>query len=76
MSGLHMRAISHAFGSNRVLSGVSVFVPPGELVCLLGPSGCGKTTLLRLAAGLEHLQTGQVEIDGRIVAEDDEKTGR
>ena len=52
MSGLHMRAISHAFGSNKVLSGVSVFVAPGELVCLLGPSGCGKTTLLRLAAGL------------------------
>jgi iron(III) transport system ATP-binding protein len=69
MSGLHMRAISHAFGSNRVLSGVSVFVAPGELVCLSGPSGCGKTTLLRLAAGLEHLQTGQVEIDGRIVAD-------
>ncbi|MEX0694980.1 MAG: ABC transporter ATP-binding protein [Rhodospirillales bacterium] len=69
MNGLHMRAISHAFGIHEVLSGVSVYVAPGELVCLLGPSGCGKTTLLRLAAGLEHLQTGQVEIDGRIVAD-------
>jgi len=69
MSGLHLRAISHAFGSNQVLSGVSVFVAPGELVCLLGPSGCGKTTLLRLAAGLETLQTGQVEINGHVVAE-------
>lgn len=44
-------------------------VAPGELVCLLGPSGCGKTTLLRLAAGLEELQTGQVEIDGKLVAD-------
>ncbi len=69
MSGLHMRAISHAYGSHKVLSGVSVFVVPGELVCLLGPSGCGKTTLLRLAAGLEHLQTGQIEIAGRVVAD-------
>lgn len=69
MSGLHLRAISHAFGPNKVLNGVSVFVAPGELVCLLGPSGCGKTTLLRLAAGLEALQTGQVEIDGRVVGD-------
>lgn len=69
MSSLHLRAISHAFGSNQVLSGVSVFVAPGELVCLLGPSGCGKTTLLRLAAGLETLQTGQVEINGKVVAD-------
>jgi iron(III) transport system ATP-binding protein len=69
MSGLHMRAISHAFGSHKVLSGVSLSVAPGELICLLGPSGCGKTTLLRLAAGLEHLQTGQVEIAGRVVAD-------
>lgn len=69
MSGLHLRAISHAFGSNQVLNDVSVTVAPGELVCLLGPSGCGKTTLLRLAAGLENLQTGQVEIDGTLVGD-------
>ncbi len=69
MSGLHLSAISHAFGSHKVLSEVSVFAAPGELVCLLGPSGCGKTTLLRLAAGLETLQTGQVEINGTVVAD-------
>lgn len=69
MSGLNLRAISHAFGSNQVLNNVSVSVEPGELVCLLGPSGCGKTTLLRLAAGLEALQAGQVEIDGEVVAD-------
>ena len=69
LSGLNLRAISHAFGSNQVLNNVSVSVEPGELVCLLGPSGCGKTTLLRLAAGLEALQAGQVEIDGEVVAD-------
>lgn len=71
MSGLNLRAISHAFGSNQVLDSVSVSVEPGELVCLLGPSGCGKTTLLRLAAGLEPLQAGTVEIDGEVVADAD-----
>ena len=71
MSGLNLRAISHAFGSNQVLNSVSVSVEAGELVCLLGPSGCGKTTLLRLAAGLETIQAGTVEIDGEVVADAD-----
>lgn len=69
MSGLYLRGISHSYGRHQVLDGVTVVVEPGELVCLLGPSGCGKTTLLRLAAGLEHLQTGQVEINGVMVAD-------
>ena len=69
MSDLHLEAISHAFGDNQVLSGVSVNVAAGELVCLLGPSGCGKTTLLRLAAGLEPLQKGQIKINDVLVAD-------
>lgn len=67
--GLHMLNVSHAFGDNTVVSGVSVFVEPGELVCLLGPSGCGKTTLLRLAAGLEDLQVGRITIGEDTVAD-------
>ena len=70
MSGLHLNNVSHAYDNrNPVLSGISVFVAPGELVCLLGPSGCGKTTLLRVAAGLELLQVGQVTIAEKVVAE-------
>ena len=69
IDGLHMLNVSHAFGDKRVVNGVSVFVQPGELVCLLGPSGCGKTTLLRLAAGLEELQTGRITIGEEIVAD-------
>jgi ABC-type Fe3+/spermidine/putrescine transport system ATPase subunit len=47
---------------------VSLAVHEGEIVCLLGPSGCGKTTLLRLIAGLETPDAGEVWFDGRNVA--------
>ena len=40
-------------------------VGDGEMVVLLGPSGCGKTTLLRAATGLQPLDAGQIELDGR-----------
>jgi iron(III) transport system ATP-binding protein len=68
-NSLHLNNVSHAFGPHTVLSGVSIFVAPSETVCLLGPSGCGKTTLLRIAAGLEVLQTGQVTIGSRLVGQ-------
>jgi len=69
MTGLAMRGISHAFGTQKVLNDVSIQVEQGLVACLLGPSGCGKTTLLRIAAGLEPLQQGRVEIGDRIVAD-------
>ena len=69
MDALAFDAVSHHYGSLKALDDVSLAVAPGELVCLLGPSGCGKTTALRIAAGLETLQTGRVLIDGRTVAD-------
>jgi len=63
-----MVGIHHAYGLTSVLDNISLTVPAGELVCLLGPSGCGKTTLLRIAAGLERLQSGTVTIDEEVVA--------
>ncbi len=71
--GLRFASVSHAYDGVPVLRDISIAVGAGEIVCLLGPSGCGKTTLLRLAAGLERLQTGRVEIGGRVVA--DARTG-
>jgi sulfonate transport system ATP-binding protein len=49
----------------EALSDVSLDVRPGELISLIGPSGCGKTTLMRLIAGLDKPQSGELFIDGQ-----------
>ncbi len=54
----------------EAVKGVSFVLEPGEIICLLGPSGCGKTSLLRLAAGAERPDSGQVTLDDRVVAGD------
>jgi sulfate transport system ATP-binding protein len=56
--------ISKSFGEFRALSDVTVTIAPGKLTALLGPSGGGKSTLLRIIAGLETPDAGQVRIDG------------
>lgn len=68
MTALQFDSVSHRYGTTLAVDGLSLAVEPGELVCLLGPSGCGKTTALRLAAGLEPLQQGQILIGGEVVA--------
>jgi len=68
MTGLQILNLHHAFDKTPVIRGVSLNVAPGEMVCLLGPSGCGKTTLLRIAAGLEPVQQGDIFISGNHVA--------
>ena len=61
---IQVRNIHKRFGSFVALDDVSLDFPTGELVALLGPSGCGKTTLLRVIAGLESADSGQVLLDG------------
>jgi iron(III) transport system ATP-binding protein len=56
--------VTKTFGRFVALEDVSLKVFPGELVCILGPSGCGKTTLLRIIAGLEEQNVGQVFLKG------------
>jgi spermidine/putrescine transport system ATP-binding protein len=46
------------------VDGIDLEVPPGEFFTLLGPSGCGKTTTLRLIAGFERPDEGQILLDG------------
>ena len=57
---LSIRGLNKWFGSNHVVKDLSIDVEPSEFLVLLGPSGCGKTTALRIIAGLEEADSGQV----------------
>lgn len=61
---LSLKNISKTFGSTQAVADVSLNVEPGEFVGLLGPSGCGKTTTLRMIAGLEKPDSGEIEFEG------------
>ena len=65
---LDVRAVSKSFGSNQVVREVSLEVERGELFALLGPSGCGKTTVLRMIAGFETPDRGEVLLGGKNIA--------
>ena len=65
MAFLEIKNITKRFDKQVALNNVVAEIKKGELVCILGPSGCGKTTLLRIIAGLETANSGQVFIDGK-----------
>lgn len=68
-SGLSLRNVEKKFKDVGAANGVSFDLPKGRLMALLGPSGCGKTTTLRLVAGFERLDAGEIYIGGRTVAD-------
>jgi ABC-type Fe3+/spermidine/putrescine transport system ATPase subunit len=70
MSLLEVRGLTKTYPpQTTAVDHVSLAIAQGDIVCLLGPSGCGKTTLLRLIAGLEYPDSGEVWFDGRDVAQ-------
>src|SRR6478735_8522619 len=62
---IHIKHVSKNFGDFKALDSINIDIQTGELVALLGPSGSGKTSLLRIIAGLEHLDQGAILFDGK-----------
>ena len=61
---LSVANVTKRFGSRSALNGVSFEVAAGDAVVIIGPSGCGKTTLLRLIAGLDAPDAGEIRLSG------------
>ncbi|HMS44299.1 MAG TPA: ABC transporter ATP-binding protein [Alphaproteobacteria bacterium] len=65
---LELRDVTHHYGRHLAINQIEIFLKKQNILCLLGPSGCGKSTILRLIAGLEKLQQGEMYIEGNLVA--------
>ncbi|GGR29939.1 ABC transporter ATP-binding protein [Agromyces mediolanus] len=59
--------VTKRYGDQTAVDGVSLTIEPGEFLSLLGPSGCGKTTTLRMIAGFEQPDEGDIRVSGRSV---------
>ena len=68
MADLTIHNLSKSFGTTRIIDNISFTVHEGEFCILLGPSGCGKTTVLRLIAGLEKQDEGEIYIGDKEVS--------
>ncbi len=69
MASLKIKNLKKSFGNTTVINNISFAVNEGEFCILLGPSGCGKTTVLRLIAGLDRQDGGEIFIDEKEVSE-------
>jgi spermidine/putrescine transport system ATP-binding protein len=68
MALLELRNITRRFGDFTAVNAVNLTIEAGEFFTLLGPSGCGKTTLLRMIAGFDVPDSGQILLDGQDIA--------
>ncbi len=68
MARLELIEVTKRFGAAPAVDRVSLSLPDGGFLAVLGPSGCGKTTLLRLIAGFERVDGGELRVDGDVFA--------
>ena len=64
---INLTDVSKSFDGETILDHIDLKIYDKDFVTLLGPSGCGKTTTLRIIAGFEHPDTGDVQFDGKSV---------
>ncbi|WGL61636.1 amino acid ABC transporter ATP-binding protein [Pseudomonas sp. CW003PS] len=67
MSLLNVTALHKYYGDNHVLKGIDLTVEEGEVVAIIGRSGSGKSTFLRTLNGLESINDGVIEVDGKYI---------
>ena len=68
---LELRNINKAFGGKQILTNFSLSIPEKQILAIVGPSGGGKTTLLRILAGLETIDSGEIYYNGESLAIDE-----
>ncbi|MFT7595933.1 MAG: iron(III) transport system ATP-binding protein, partial [Paracoccaceae bacterium] len=66
---LEIRHLIRHYGGRAVVDDVSLSINAGQVTCLLGPSGCGKSTTLRMIAGVEMQDSGEIYVDGRLICD-------
>ncbi len=66
---LEIRNLHREFDGRTVVDDVSMTLEAGKVTCLLGPSGCGKSTTLRMIAGVEMQDSGEIYVDGKLVCD-------
>src|SRR5215813_14981756 len=64
---ISLRGVTKRFGAATAVDALSLEIREGELVSVVGGSGCGKTTTLRMIAGFERPDAGEIAFDGRVV---------
>lgn len=69
MKIINVTNVSKSFGTNKVFENLNFYLEKGEIVSIVGPSGKGKTTFLRCLVGLEQIDSGSIEINGKYLVE-------
>ena len=65
---LNVKNLHHSYGDIEALNNLNFSIDNNSIVSVLGPSGCGKTTLIRVIAGLEEIQKGEIFLNNNLVA--------
>ena len=70
---IELRQVTRRFGGVTAVDRLDLGIAQGECVALLGPSGCGKTTTLRMVAGFEDLDEGEIRVGERLLSSSRER---